>query len=264
MAHSSEKFCLKWNEFQQNMASSFKELRTDIAFTDVTLVCDDDQQLEAHKIILKSCSTFFNKVLTNNKHSHPMIYMRGLKTKDLEALVDFIYYGEANIYQEDLDDFLALAEELQLKGLTGYQSDNDEACEEPKILKQNNKRVQTKQQVTNGSQDSEVMNNTYFEDCKMKTSYDMQLVKVDPQMVLPEDVTKEEMEAKKISLMTKVEDGVCSWKCTVCGKTAKTRQHMKMHVETHMEGLSYPCNKCGKVSRSSNQFNTHISMFHRK
>ena len=48
-----------------------------------------------------------------------MIYMRGLKSKDLNAVVDFIYHGEANIYQEDLEGFLALAEELQLKGLTG-------------------------------------------------------------------------------------------------------------------------------------------------
>ena len=46
-----------------------------------------------------------------------MLYMRGIKAKDLEAIVDFIYHGEANIYQEDLDGFLALAEELQLKGL---------------------------------------------------------------------------------------------------------------------------------------------------
>ena len=110
MAKSSEKFCLKWNDFQENLTSSFRELRTDIDFTDVTLVCDDDQQVEAHKFILKSGSPFFNKVLTKHKHSHPMIYMRGIKGKAMEAVLDFIYCGEANIYQEELNDFLALAE----------------------------------------------------------------------------------------------------------------------------------------------------------
>ena len=50
-----------------------------------------------------------------------MIYMRGLKVKDLEAILDFIYHGEANIYQEDLDGFLALAEELKLRGLAGSE-----------------------------------------------------------------------------------------------------------------------------------------------
>ena len=112
MVNLSEKYCLKWNEFEPNMVSSFKELRTDSDFSDVTLVCDEDQQVEAHKIILKSSSSFFSKVLAKNKHSHPMIYLRGMKAKDLVAIVDFIYLGEANVFQEDLDGLLALAEEL--------------------------------------------------------------------------------------------------------------------------------------------------------
>ena len=53
-----------------------------------------------------------------------MIYMRGMKAKDLIAIVDFIYHGEANVYQEDLEGFLALAEELQLKGLTDFLKAN--------------------------------------------------------------------------------------------------------------------------------------------
>ena len=60
-----------------------------------------------------------------------MIYMRGLKAKDLVAIVDFIYHGEASIYQEDLDGFLALAEELQLKGLAGTHNINSETIKQP-------------------------------------------------------------------------------------------------------------------------------------
>ena len=30
---------------------------------------------------------------------HPMIYMRGLKVKNLLAIVDLIYHGETKIYQ---------------------------------------------------------------------------------------------------------------------------------------------------------------------
>ena len=57
-----------------------------------------------------------------------MIYMKGFKAKDLSAIVDFIYLGEANIYQDDLVGFLTLAEELQLKGL---DADKEVAVEEP-------------------------------------------------------------------------------------------------------------------------------------
>ena len=70
-----------------------------------------------------------------------MIYMRGLQAKDLVAMVDFIYYGEANIYQEDLDGFLALAEELQLKGLSGTRNDTLDDVQGP-ILKPNQLKPQ--------------------------------------------------------------------------------------------------------------------------
>ena len=89
------------------------------------------------------------------------------------------------------------------------------------------------------------------------------LVKFYTQMMVPEEMSKEELEAKTMSLMKRVDDQIFKLKCTVCGKASKTRQHMKMHIETHFEGLSYACNLCWKVSRSSNTLNKHISILHR-
>ena len=108
---------MKWNDFQQNIATAFQGLREEANFSDVTLVCEEDQQVQAHRIILSACSPFFRALLKRNNHSHPMIYMRGLKSKDLVPIVDFIYHGEKNVYESDIYGFLSLAEELQLKGL---------------------------------------------------------------------------------------------------------------------------------------------------
>ena len=83
---------------------------------DVTLACEDGSQIEAHKVVLASSSPFFMELLKRNKHAHPLLYMRGLRSEDLIAIVDFLYNGEANVCQENLDSFLALAEELKLKG----------------------------------------------------------------------------------------------------------------------------------------------------
>ena len=69
-------------------------------------------------MILSACSPFFKRLLKAHPNPQPLIYMRGVKTSDLVAAVDFIYRGEANIYQEQLESFLALAEELELKGLS--------------------------------------------------------------------------------------------------------------------------------------------------
>ena len=57
----------------------------------------------------------------DNKHAHPLVYMRGITANNLTSIVDFIYYGEVNIFQEDLKDFLSVAEDLALMGLMGEE-----------------------------------------------------------------------------------------------------------------------------------------------
>ena len=97
MYREDKKLCLKWNDFQENAISAFGTLREDREFADVTLACEDGKQVEAHKVILASSSPFFLNLLSRNKHPHPLIYMRGLKSEDLLAMIDFLYFGEGNV-----------------------------------------------------------------------------------------------------------------------------------------------------------------------
>ena len=117
---SSEKFCLRWNDFETNISKAFKDIREEKDFFDVTLACDDDQ-ISAHKVILSACSPFFRTILKRNKHEHPLLYLKDVKFSDLQAVLNFMYHGEVNVAQEDLNTFLAVAEDLKVKGLT--QSD---------------------------------------------------------------------------------------------------------------------------------------------
>ena len=78
----SEKLRLQWNDFKENVSSAFGELRDENKFTDLTLVCEDGQQMEAHKVILASSSPFFENILQKSKHPHPLIYLRGFQSKD--------------------------------------------------------------------------------------------------------------------------------------------------------------------------------------
>ena len=115
---TSEKLCLQWNEFQNIVTSAFEDLRSGVDLTDVTLACEDGKHIEAHKVVLAATSPFFLDLLKKNKHPHPLIYMKGVKSENLVAMVEFFYRGEANVSQENLDDFLALADEMRLKGLS--------------------------------------------------------------------------------------------------------------------------------------------------
>ena len=57
----SEKLRFQWNKFQENIKSVFQEFREDNDFADVTLACEDGQQVEAHKVILAASSPFFEE-----------------------------------------------------------------------------------------------------------------------------------------------------------------------------------------------------------
>ena len=129
----SEKLCLQWNEFQDFIKGAFRNMRGNDDFADVTLACEDGQQVETHKMILAASSPFFQKLLARNKQSHPIIFMRGVKSEDLLPMVDFLYHGEANIFQENLESFLALAEDLQMKGMARTKDQTNKDFEMDKM-----------------------------------------------------------------------------------------------------------------------------------
>ena len=125
-----EKFCLRWNEFEKNISTSFKELREDKDFFDVTLVCDNNQ-IQAHKVILSACSSFFRTILKQNPHQHPLLYLKGIQYEDITSVLNFMYHGEVNVAQEELNTFLAVAEDLKVKGL--IQNNQEEPEEYPAV-----------------------------------------------------------------------------------------------------------------------------------
>ena len=113
----NENFSLKWSKFQQHTSLTFKDLRVDKDYFDVTLACDDNKDVSAHKVILSSCSPYFRSLLSRNKHPHPLVYMRGMESKDMERILDFMYQGEVDVAQDNLARFLEIADELKISGL---------------------------------------------------------------------------------------------------------------------------------------------------
>ena len=119
-----EKFCLKWNDFQTNVSNTFRKLRTSKHFYDVTLVSDDQEQVAAHKVVLAASSEYFKNILTSNTHSHPMLCLSGVNSRDIKNMLDFMYNGEIQLYQDNLDQFLQTAERFQLEGLIHNKQEN--------------------------------------------------------------------------------------------------------------------------------------------
>ena len=114
-----DKFCLKWNSFEENIRNYFRKLREDQRLFDVTLATDDGQHIQAHKVILSAGSHFFSDIFEKSNHTNMLVYLKGINSEKLEQVLDFIYNGEVSIGQEEIKVFIETGKELQVKGLEG-------------------------------------------------------------------------------------------------------------------------------------------------
>jgi hypothetical protein len=113
-----ESYNLNWAEFDTYTSLTFKQLLMKPDFTDVTLACEGDESVEAHKVILSACSPFFDRILKKNSHAHPLIYLTDVTQSDMKAIINFMYLGQTNVAQENLQRFLKVATKFEVRGLT--------------------------------------------------------------------------------------------------------------------------------------------------
>merc|ERR1712179_22504 len=69
----------------------------------------------------------------------------------------------------------------------------------------------------------------------------------------------DELEHRIKNKIEKIENG---WKCKNCEKTMTRQRDMRIHVETHMVGMSRPCHQCGKTFSTRGSLRVHISSIH--
>ena len=246
-----EKFSLKWNDFQSTVSQSFGVLRKEKDFFDVTLVSDDEIQIPAHKLVLSACSSFFKSILKTNAHSHPLIYLSGVNAVNIGFILDYIYQGQVNIFQGQLDSFLDSAQKLKIEGLQA----NIEGDQE---------NIKSSYGDENDFKDMipQSTNNTINQNA-IKNSNNVQNAKASSNSSLVQIQTNDETEVKsKINELMLKENGILS--CQVCGKTGNDKSNMTRHIETHLDGLSYPCQICGKTFRFKNSLNVHKFRTHNK
>ena len=259
----SEKFCLKWNDFHSNVSKSFGLFRNEDYLHDVTLVSDDHRQVSAHKLVLSASSEYFKNVLKNSNkpNSHPLLCLDGVNSDDLRNILDYIYNGEIQICQENLDRFLSIAQRLKLDGLIGNdEGDQQNDFPENEIkLKEEESAVEEPEAIipNSGNRKSQYIDNYTSKNKEVAMSV------VDKVMVShsssSEDIT--EVESTVTQYIEKCADG--GNKCTLCGKVEKRYlSHLKNHIETHLEGLSFPCQLCGKTFRSRNALSIHKTRYH--
>ena len=114
----AEKYTLNWHTFSEHLQLMFKDLYQEGRYTDVTLVSDDQTQFKAHKIVLSACSPVFKKIIDSNPSQHPLIYLRGVQSYEVESILQFMYLGEGRFYQERMGEFIKVVRDLKVKEIS--------------------------------------------------------------------------------------------------------------------------------------------------
>jgi len=242
-----EKFCLNWNDFKQNASSAFNQLRNDKDFTDVTLVSEEGEHILAHKIVLSSSSDFFKDLFKKANHTNPLIFLSGFDSKVLTSVLDYIYNGQVNLFQEEIDVFLESAQKLKIHGLT------------QKLTEENNESLF----VDNEVEKSNITGRSNLK--REKVNLNTTILK---ETTLNEKNTKvATIDSSNVTQASNYDDLIehfgDDWKCKHCGKTTKTKSNMTQHIEIHIDGLSFQCNSCTMVFKSRSVLNVHKYRNHR-
>ncbi|XP_058813832.1 probable serine/threonine-protein kinase cdc7 [Topomyia yanbarensis] len=144
--HNIDQYLLSWRGFHGNMCKGFHSLQRDGQMVDVTIAAGG-KIFKAHKLVLSVCSPYFQKIFLEHPSQHPILFMTDVNAHHMAGLLDFMYSGQVNVKYEDLPNFLKVAEALQVKGLHGESTNDNEERDYQQQQQQHALRLQEQQRL---------------------------------------------------------------------------------------------------------------------
>ena len=244
---SEEAIKLSYSDFVENQAKYYNELLVSHEMSDVTLACEG-YEVGAHKTIISASSLFFREIVKKSKHVNPYIYLKGVSKETLQALLEFIYVGEATICSENVEKLIDAGNELKIIGIIQEQSDT----KNPKVKQKTNFNVADYVKIEpTASKDHEHLE-SFEVDFKDKEEDELY------------SKVKLEKEIEKRITAKRDNNGFKYYVCNVCNNEKKSRAKMKLHVETHLDGFSHKCKLCPTVKKTTRTLQIHMFQQHSK
>ena len=241
-----EKFTLNWPTFADNLQLMFKHIYEEGKFSDVTLVCDDQTQFKAHKIVISACSPVFKKIIDNNPSQHPMIYLRGILSYEIESILQFMYLGEGRFYYERMGEFIKVAKDLQVKDISkGVEKedvnaetvvDDEEETEEDDEPKQVAKQSNLQRHIQSQHEGIKYP----CDQCDYQAT-----------------------EKNGLQKHNKSKHEGINYICDKCNYQATKLGDLRRHIQSKHEGIKYPCNQCYYQATQQGTLQRHIQSKHK-
>ena len=234
------KFNLKWKTHQSHTKSLISELFVSQEFTDVTLVCDDANQLKAHKFMLSSSSTVFRSILQSDKE-HPFIFLRGINAQDMQAILQFIYLGEATFHYDRMNEFLQVGKDLGIKELREYHA-----------ISGGEMQISSR---GNYSNEVKSINNIFDINTESKSAYSHT-----DYMVQYNNKPSTKTESKNTSIVEFAERD--QFACDICNKVYNSKGGLWDHKNSVHKGIKYACDECSYQATRQYQLGEHKKAKH--
>merc|ERR1719318_1785929 len=254
MDKDSNVYCISWKTFDEHLATTFRTLLADGNFKDVTLVSDDQTQMTAHKSVLSASSPILASILINNPHSNPLLFMRGLKRKVFEKLLEFIYLGKADLDEKSLNDFMDIGRDLKINGL--YKEDENESTKPP--TKEINDEI-LNHELNIGTDDNDDEYLDIFEDLS-----EAQMLETTPYNTeqLPPSLESNMLKYSPNSDTIKEEDPDSKLQCNMCASRFTSHVGLSFHIKAKHLGIKYSCDRCDYKAGMSSNLKSHIETKH--
>merc|ERR1712129_103422 len=262
---ASTDYQINWRNFQPWACESIRNLFEDQNFTDVTLISDDLQELRAHKVILSSCSPFFEKVLKSNSNPQPLLYLKGINFDTLSLILRFVYEGEVNVPHDVVNTFMMTANEIKIKGLnfeavetnsqTGHKRDGkmdplEESMLETELVDEEF-RSEEKEMEKPGLDEPKM-------DIAPPLQYKLKVIEDFEDPILPQNLPADN------EISSKDEDG-SRFRCQeqFCDKTFKNSRLVENHTKrVHLGEKTVQCPECPKKFFSAGEVESHRTYLH--
>ena len=227
-----QNLCVEWADFDTFTKRTVCNLLGDTEFTDVTLVSDDNRQIQAHKAILSACSPFFKIILKNNPHQHPLLFLRGVLFEDLQALVHFIYQGKTEVPQKSLNRFLSLSSEFQLEGIGSFDQVQDKDMEPNQEIEPEVNQIQPYVRDATSRIDKTMQLKTESKKSEETMLSEAEGVVSEPNLFeISSELENRQLTASKFA-------------CGRCDYKTNRKDHLRTHSNSVHDEIRYPCNQC--------------------
>ena len=265
----AEKYALNWPTFSEHIQLMLKDLYQEGRYTDVTLVSNDQTQFKAHKIVLSACSPVFKKIIDSNPSQHPLIYLRGVQSFEVDSILQFMYLGEGRFYYERMGEFMQVAKDLEVKEISNgveMPSCKESFIQESPIVGEDDEPKETSENERQISSDSR---SSVCPECGkvFTTKYNLQKHIQSKHEGIKYPCNHCDYQAtQQCSLknhMQSKHEGI-KYPCYECDYQATTQLNLNRHIQSQHEGIKYPCDQCDYQGTTQGNLNRHIQSSHKR